>query len=108
MFVEETDSRWRMDADLERACVLSQRLDAMIDDVIDDCYFCSRVRSNVSYGSDARVHYELTLINRCTMRIAVRGTTHAHRGAWYHTCASRCVVPHMRIAVRGTTKIVPS
>lgn len=48
---------------IERAVVLSQRLDAMIDDVIDDCYFCSRVRSMVSsVGSPTMVPVSLNKV----------------------------------------------
>ena len=45
---EATENSRRMNYGVERAVVLTQRLDAMIDDVIDDCYFCSRVRNMVS------------------------------------------------------------
>ena len=50
---EATENSRRMNYGVERAVVLTQRLDAMIDDVIDDCYFCSRVRNMVSSSESA-------------------------------------------------------
>ena len=53
---EATENSRRMNYGVERAVVLTQRLDAMIDDVIDDCYFCSRVRNMVSSSVSIKIN----------------------------------------------------
>ena len=60
---EATENSRRMNYGVERAVVLTQRLDAMIDDVIDDCYFCSRVRNMVSSSESA-----LEIILACVIK----------------------------------------